>query len=151
MKIDVTGDQCFKSLFSLHKLIIFPFGYLETSEDVMSQPVTLSELQIKRRELENELASLSQTEEILQSDLKTLEARIIEALKAEIQAKKSALNGLESRKSDLEQKLNNLHEKPAASQTAEEQPANSEAEEPVQQNVTVENDAEVTVVRYQEE
>ncbi len=117
----------------------------------MSQPVTLSELQIKRRELENELASLSQTEKILQSDLKTLEARIIEALKAEIQAKKSALNGLESRKSDLEQKLNNLHEKPATSQTAEEQPANSEAEEPVQQNVTVENDAEVTVVRYQEE
>ncbi|MBN1358494.1 hypothetical protein JW988_06965 [Candidatus Bathyarchaeota archaeon] len=117
----------------------------------MSEPVTLSELQIKRRELENELASLSQTEKMLQSDLKTLEARIIEKLKAEIQAKKSALHGLETRKSDLEKKLNHMQDNTASSQTVEEQTVTAEAEEPVQQNAVVENDAEVTVVRYQEE
>ncbi len=117
----------------------------------MSEPVTLSELQIKRRELENELASLSQTEKILQSDLKTLEARIIEKLKAEIQAKKSALNGLETRKNDLEKKLNEMQDNTASSQTVEEQTVTGEAEETIQQNSFVENDAEVTVVRYQEE
>jgi chromosome segregation ATPase len=140
-----------KSEFSLHKLIIFLFGYLEVSEAMMSETVTLSELQIKRRELENELASLSQTEKMLENDLRTLEAKIIEQLKAEIQAKKSALTGLESRKSDLEKKLTELQEKPASSQTTEQQPESSETVEPVQQNATVEADTEVTVVEYQQE
>jgi chromosome segregation ATPase len=117
----------------------------------MSETITLSELQIKRRELENELASLSQTEKMLESDLKTLEARIIEQLKAEIQAKKSALNGLESRKSDLEKKLTELQDKPASSQTTEAPPASGETAEPVQQTDTVEADTEVTVVEYQQE
>jgi len=117
----------------------------------MSETVTLSELQIKRRELENELASLSQTEKMLENDLRTLEAKIIEQLKAEIQAKKSALTGLESRKSDLEKKLTELQEKPASSQTTEQQPESSETVEPVQQNATVEADTEVTVVEYQQE
>ena len=140
-----------KSEFSLHKLIISFFGYLEVSEAMMSETVTLSELQIKRRELENELASLSQTEKMLENDLRTLEAKIIEQLKAEIQAKKSALTGLESRKSDLEKKLTELQEKPASSQTTEQQPESSETVEPVQQNATVEADTEVTVVEYQQE
>lgn len=118
---------------------------------MMSGTTTLSELQIKRRELENELASLSQTEKMLEGDLRTLEARIIEQLKAEIEAKKSALNGLESRKSDLEKKLNGLQEKPASLQAVEEQPAASETVESVQQNGTEENDTELTVVEYQEE
>jgi len=117
----------------------------------MSEPVTLSELQIKRRELENELASLSQTEKILQGNLKNLEARIIEQLKAEIQAKRSALNSLESRKSDLEKKLNGLQDNRKNSRTAEEKTVNSEAEEIVRQDITVENDDKVTVVRYQQE
>jgi len=117
----------------------------------MSETITLSELQIKRRELENELASLSQTEQMLESDLRALEARIIEQLKAEIQAKKSALDGLESRKSDLEKKLSGLQENPASSQTAEQPSASGETAEPVQQNDTVETDTEVTVVEYQQE
>ena len=50
----------------------------------MSETVTLSELQIKRRELENELASLSQTEKMLENDLRALEGKIIEQLKEEI-------------------------------------------------------------------
>jgi chromosome segregation ATPase len=117
---------------------------------MMSEPVMLSELQIKRRELENELASLSQTEKMLENDLRRLEAKIIEQLKAEIQAKKSALTGLESRKSDLEKKLTELQEKPG-SQTPEQKPASVETVEPAQQNATVEADTEVTVVEYQQE
>ena len=115
----------------------------------MSETITLSELQIKRRELENELASLSQTEKKLESELKTFEAKIIEQLKAEIQAKKSALNGLESKKSDLEKKLIELQEKPS-SQTAKQQSANDETVEPAPQDDTAEVET-VTVVGYQQE
>jgi peptidoglycan hydrolase CwlO-like protein len=117
----------------------------------MSETITLSELQIKRRELENELASLSQKEKTLENDLRTLEEKIIDQLKEEIKAKKSALSSLESRKSDLEKKLAELQGKPAGSQTAEEQHANGETAEPVQQNNTEENDTELTVVGYQPE
>jgi len=114
----------------------------------MSETIALSELQIKRRELENELASLSQKEKTLENDLRTLEEKIIYQLKEEIKAKKSVLSGLESRKSDLEKKLSELQGKPAGSQTAEEQPAKGETAEPAQQK---ENDTELTVVAYQPE
>ena len=117
----------------------------------MSETIGLSELQIKRRELENELASLSQKEKTLENDLRTLEEKIIDQLKEEIKAKKSALSSLESRKNDLEKKLNELQGKPAGSQTAEEQHAKGETVEPVQQNNTEENDTELTVVGYQPE
>lgn len=113
----------------------------------MSVLITLSELQIKRRQLENELASLSQTEKMLESDLQTLEAKIIEQLKAEIETKRSALSCLESRKSDLEKRLSKLQEKSPSSQTTEEENT-GETEEPVQQNKTAENDTELTVVGY---
>ena len=141
--------QGLESEFSLHKLIIFLLDYLEASETMMSETIMLSELQIKRRELENELASLSQTEKKLESELKTFEAKIIEQLKAEIQAKKSALNGLESKKSDLEKKLIELQEKPS-SQTAKQQSANDETVEPAPQDDTAEVET-VTVVGYQQE
>jgi chromosome segregation ATPase len=104
----------------------------------MSETMALSELQIKRRELENELASLSQKEKSLESDLRTLEEKIIDQLKEDIKAKKSVLSNLESRKSDLEKKLSELQGKPADSQTAEE-------------HNTEENDTELTVVGYQSE
>jgi SMC interacting uncharacterized protein involved in chromosome segregation len=117
----------------------------------MSETITLSELQIKRRELENELASLSQTEKMLENDLRVLEGKIIAQLKEEIEAKKSALSGLESRKNDLEKKLSELQGKSVGSQTAEEQPATGEAAELVQQSVTEGNDTELTVVEYQPE
>jgi hypothetical protein len=51
----------------------------------------------------------------------------------------------------LEKKLTELQEKPASSQTTEQQPESSETVEPVQQNATVEADTEVTVVEYQQE
>jgi chromosome segregation ATPase len=115
----------------------------------MSETIALSELQIKRRELENELASLSQKEKTLENDLRTLEEKIIDQLKEEIKAKKSVLSSLESRKSELEKKLNELQGKPAGSQTAKEQHAKDETAEHVQQ--TEENDTELTVVEYQPE
>jgi chromosome segregation ATPase len=124
---------------------------LEIGENIMSETAVLSELQIKRRELENELASLSQSEKSLKNDLKTLEEKIIGQLEEEIKAKKLALSGLESRKSDLERKLNELQGKPVDLQTTEEQHANGETEEPVQQNATEENDTELTVVECQPE
>jgi len=116
----------------------------------MSESIMLSELQIKRRQLENELASLSQTEEMLESDLKMLEAKIIEQLKAEIETKRSALGGLESRKNDLKRKLRELQEKSGGSQTAEEQNT-GETAEVVQHSNTAENNTELTVVEYQQE
>ena len=112
----------------------------------MSETITLSELQIKRRELENELASLSQTEKMLENDLRVLEGKIIEQLKEEIKAKRSALSNLESRKNDLEKKLSELQGKSAGSQPSEEQPASGEAAGPVQPN-----DTELTVVEYPQE
>jgi len=110
--------------------------------------MALSELQIKRRELENELASLSQKEKTLETDLRTLEEKIIDQLKEEIKAKRSALSSLESRKNDLEKKLSELQGKPAGSQKAEEQTAKGETAEPPQQK---EIDTELTVVGYQPE
>lgn len=115
----------------------------------MSETEVLNGLQIKRRELENELASLAQTEKYLKNDLKTLEEKIIGQLEKEIKAKKLALNGLESRKSELEKKLGDLQGHPVDSQTTEPQRANGEGE-PVQQN-SEENDTELTVVECQPE
>ncbi len=117
----------------------------------MGETITLSELQIKRRELENELASLSQKEKMLENDLRVLEEKIIAQLKEEIKAKKATLSDLESRKSDLEKKLSELQGKVAGSQTAEEQQASGETAERVQQNNTEGNGTELTVVAYQPE
>jgi chromosome segregation ATPase len=115
----------------------------------MSETEVLNGLQIKRRELENELASLSQTEKYLKNDLKALEEKIIGQLEKEIKAKKLALNGLESRKGELEKKLSDLQGNPVNSQTAER--ANGETAEPAQQKSNEENDTELTVVECQPE
>jgi len=115
----------------------------------MSETEVLNGLQIKRRELENELASLFQTEKYLKNDLKTLEEKIIGQLEKDIKAKKLALNGLESRKSELEKKLNDMQGNQADSQPGER--ANGEPEEPVQQGTSEENDTELTVVECQTE
>jgi chromosome segregation ATPase len=116
----------------------------------MSETEVLNGLQIKRRELENELASLYQNEKYLKNDLKTLEEKIISQLEKEIKEKKLTLNGLESRKGELEKKLNDLQGKPADSQTTET-PASREAKEQVQQNTAEEADTELTVVECQPE
>ena len=97
----------------------------------------LNGLQIKRRELENELASLSQTEKYLKNDLRALEEKIIGELEKEIKAKKSALNGLESRKGELEKKLSEM------------QTTDGKTGEQAQQKSTEENDTQVMVVECQ--
>ena len=100
----------------------------------MSETEALNGLQIRRRELENELASLSQTEKYLKNDLKALEEKIIGQLEKEIKTKKSTLNGLESRKGELEKKLSDL-------QITEGKTVQQE-----QQNPTEEGDDGITVV-----
>jgi chromosome segregation ATPase len=115
----------------------------------MGETGVLNELQIRRRELENELASLSQTERYLRNDLKTLEEKIIVQLEKDIEAKKAALNGLESRKGDLEKKLGDLQGNQSDSQNREL--ANGESGAPVQQSTSEEEDTELTVVECQTE
>jgi chromosome segregation ATPase len=100
----------------------------------MSETEALNGLQIRRRELENELASLSQTEKYLKNDLKALEEKIIVQLEKEIKTKKSTLNGLESRKGELEKKLSDL-------QIIEGKTVQQE-----QQNPTEEDEDGITVV-----
>lgn len=112
----------------------------------MSETEVLNGLQIRRREMENELASLAQTEKYLKNDLKTLEEKIIGQLEKEIKAKKLVLSGLESRKSELEKKLGELQGNPVDAQATD-----PETGEPVQQNSNEENDTELTVIECQPE
>ena len=88
--------------FSLHNLIIFLSDYLGVHENAISKTIGLSELQMKRSKLENELASLSQKEKTLENDLRALEEKKYRPVEEEIKAKKSALSSLEFRKSNLE-------------------------------------------------
>lgn len=74
----------------------------------MFETAMLGELQIRRRELENELASLSSKELVLKGGLRKLEEKIIAQLEKAIYAKRLTLSGLESQKSDLEKKLREL-------------------------------------------
>lgn len=78
----------------------------------MVETAVLNDLQIKRRELENEVASLFQKEISLKGELKKLEEAIIAELEETIKAKKLTLSGLESQKSDLEKKLRELQGNP---------------------------------------
>jgi hypothetical protein len=114
----------------------------------MSERTGLNELQIKRRELENELASVSQKEIYLKGDLKKLEADIITHLEEAVKAKKVILSGLESQKCDLERRLRDFQRNSVVSQPSEEQHAKGETGEP-QQEATEENEVKLTVVESQ--
>jgi chaperonin cofactor prefoldin len=105
----------------------------------MFEAATLAGLQIRRRELENELASLSTKESMLIGDLQKLEEEIIAQLGEMIKAKKMALSGLEAQKSDLEKKLRELQGDMVETRKPEEPSAKVEtAGEPVQQGPTEE-------------
>ena len=116
----------------------------------MSEKSGLNELQIKRRELENELASISQKEIYLKGDLRKLEEDIITQLEEAIKAKKTTLSGLGSQKSDLERRLRDLQGHSVVSQPQKEQCANGETGEP-QQESTRENEVQLTVIERQSE
>jgi len=92
----------------------------------MVDTAMLNELQMKRRELENELASLSTKESVIKGDLQKLEEEIIAQLEETIKAKKLTLSGLESQKSDLEKKLQELQGNLVDKQQPEEPFANDE-------------------------
>ena len=98
----------------------------------------LNELQINRRELENELASMSQKEISIKGDLKKLEEGIIAQLERTIEAKKVTLSGLESQKIDLERRLRTLQGNPTVSHQSEEQHTDGETgesqQEPIEEN-----------------
>jgi hypothetical protein len=68
----------------------------------------LADLEIKRRQLENELTSLSSKERVLIVDLQKLEEAIIAELSEKIKAENMILSDLEAMKSDLEAKLREL-------------------------------------------
>ena len=112
----------------------------------MVETAVLNELQIKRRELENKVAYLSQKEISLKCELKKLEEKIIAQLEETIKAKKLNLSDMESRKNGLEKKLREMQGNPVVLQKPEEQLANSEGGEPVQQGPTEEEYVEVSLV-----
>lgn len=74
----------------------------------MNDILTLDQLQIKRRELENELTELVQREQELKVNLKTREKAVIKELESIITDKKAMIQTLESQNSSLGKKLNKL-------------------------------------------
>jgi hypothetical protein len=96
----------------------------------MNDTLTLDQLQIKRRELENELTTLLQKEQDLESNLKAREKAVIEELQFIISDKKTIIETLESRNTNLNKKLNRLKKKPTKQQTKTN--TNNEHEDDVQ-------------------
>jgi chaperonin cofactor prefoldin len=99
----------------------------------MSETAMLDELQITRRELENELASLSSKESVLKGGLRKLEEKIIAQLEKAIYAKRLTISGLESQKSDLEKKLRELQGNQVVMQKPDQPCAKVETAKAVQQ------------------
>jgi hypothetical protein len=100
----------------------------------MSETAMLDELQIKRQEFENELASLSSKESVLKGGLRKLEEKIIAQLEKAIYAKRLTLSGLESpKKSDLEKKLRELQGNQVVMQKPDQPSAKVETAKAVQQ------------------
>jgi hypothetical protein len=71
----------------------------------MNDMLTLDQLQIKRRELENKLTKLQQREQELQINLKTKEKAVIKELEFVITNKKEVIQTLESQNTSLGKKL----------------------------------------------
>lgn len=111
----------------------------------MIETALLNQLQMKRRELENEVASLSQREASLKGELQKLEEGIIAELEETIRSKKLVLSSLESQKRDLEKKLNEVQGKPEEAKKPEEPPATIETAQQEDSNV------EISVVEGQAE
>jgi len=98
----------------------------------MSETVQLVQLQKRRTELEGELSSLRQKETTLESDVKTLEEEVAAQLEGKIKTQNTILEKLESTKSDLERRLEELQEQPKPSQMPED-PLTKHAETEEQQ------------------
>jgi len=98
---------------------------------------TLVQLHKKRGELESELSSAAQKEAALEKELKTLEEELAAQLEEKIKAKNTAVEKLESAKSDAEKRLSELREHPKSSQVPEE-PLVQEADAEEQQQASME-------------
>lgn len=78
----------------------------------MNDTLTLDQLQIKRRELENEFTKLLQREQELKTNLKTREKAAIKELESIITNKKEIVQILESQNTSLSKKLSKLKKDP---------------------------------------
>jgi len=112
----------------------------------MVESAVLTELSIKRRKLEKEVACLCQKEALLKCELKKLEEKIITQLQESIKTIKLTLSDLESQKNGLENKLGEMQCDPVVLLKPEEQPAKSEGSESVQQGTTEEDYVKVSLV-----
>lgn len=95
----------------------------------MVEAALLADLQIKRRQLENELTSLSSKELELVGDIQKLEKNIIAQLEEKIEAEKKTLGSLEAQKSDLEKKLSKLENDKSTAQGSKKSRAKSDAKQ----------------------
>ena len=91
----------------------------------MNDTLTLDQLQIKRRELENELTELVQREQDLESNLKAREKAVIEELENIIANKKTMIETLESQNTSLNKTLNRLKTAP---KQQEQEPTHTKTE-----------------------
>jgi poly(3-hydroxyalkanoate) synthetase len=97
----------------------------------MNDTLTLDQLQIKRRELENEFTKLLQREQELKSNLKTREKAVIKELESIITNKKEILQILESQNTSLSKKLNKLKKEPEKQENHNKQsPTDNNDEQP---------------------
>jgi hypothetical protein len=97
----------------------------------MNDILTLDQLQIKRRELENELTKLQQREQELQTNLKTKEKAVIKELECVITNKKEFIQTMESQNTSLGNKLRNLKKETKNQENNTQQsPTEQNAEQP---------------------
>ena len=105
----------------------------------MNDTLTLDQLQIKRRELENELTELVQREQELKVNLKTREKAVIEELEYIITEKKEMIQTLASQNGSLGKKLNRLKKtKKGASNNQPTKKENYESEDEIEFTVVQE-------------
>jgi hypothetical protein len=112
----------------------------------MAETALPNELQIRRRQLENELASLSQKEMALKGELKILEKAIAAELEEAIKAKKLTLSGMESQKNGLEKKLREMQGNRLVLRKPKDQCANSKGDESDRQDQTEEDYIQISLV-----
>ncbi len=101
----------------------------------MNDTLTLDQLQIKRRELENELTELVQREQDLESNLKAREKAVIEELENIIANKKTMIETLESQNTSLNKTLNKLKTAPKQQEQGPSHTKTENADEQPEDNI----------------
>jgi len=129
----------------------------------MSEKATLEVLQKKRTELENHWSSQLEKQRGLEGDIKALEEKVQAQLQEKIKSEDEVLETLESKRKDLEKRLNELQEQERRESsrrpdepTTEVAETNEQAQEPIEMTVAAANDgnqwqAEEVKERHKEE